>query len=106
MKKGNPAKTKETKAANRERFDAQTIKIDEQWRIVRVDEYNWQVQRNEKPWPHVNYYGTLFSAMKALPATMLHLEAKNSVAEVRRLTIGIADKIEAAANRASFAMSR
>ncbi len=53
----------------KKRRESQTIIIDEHWRIVRIDEMNWQIQCDGK---EMGYYGKrLTAAFRALPAQML-----------------------------------
>lgn len=62
-----------------EQFAAQTIPIDSDWRIVRVDRLNWEIQFKGN---FYGYYSRLINAFKALPAKMLDAEAKNSLGRI------------------------
>lgn len=88
-------KAKATRDAKAAEFAAQTIEIDADWRIVRADELNWEVQYKGK---FDGYYGNLISAMKALPLKMLNSGAKNSVADVIERQKAIEQRIETALN--------
>ena len=52
MNENAKRKALETKAANREKWDNQTIVIDETWSIVRVDELNWQIRHKDRKEPY------------------------------------------------------
>ena len=71
--------------AIRAKCESQTIVIDDNWSIVRLDERNWQIlnKRAEKDgFDNENYFGSLFEALRALPSKMLDDEAKTSLALV------------------------
>lgn len=71
----------ETRAENQAKWSRQRIEIDDQFSIVRFDELNWQIQKDGKPFPRENYYGTLHGAFRGLPAAMLQPDSKTHVAE-------------------------
>lgn len=71
--------------AIRAKCESQTITIDENWSIARIDERNWSIlnKRAEKDgFENENYFGTLLAALNALPSKMLTDEAKTSLASV------------------------
>ena len=75
-------------AAIRAKCESQTVVIDENWSIVRVDERNWQIhnKRAEKDgFENENFFGTLLAALKGLPSKMLTDEAKTSLASVMEI---------------------
>lgn len=81
MKAGKEART----AAILAKCASQTIVIDENWSIVRLDERNWSIRNKmaEKDgFDNENYFGSLFAALKALPAKMLSDEASDALAKV------------------------
>ena len=62
------AKIKATLKANAEKFRSQTIKVDENWSIVRRNELNWQIRHKEQRAPYDKwFFGTLRGALLALP---------------------------------------
>jgi hypothetical protein len=81
MNKKLGAKIKAAKDAAKARRLSQTIAVDENWRIVRADALNWEIQYKGES---KGYYGQLENALKALPAKLLHETAKNSLAEIQR----------------------
>jgi hypothetical protein len=86
-------KMQETKARKAAEYDAQTVRIDENWKIIRVDELNWEIQFKGK---FKGYYPTISSALKALPAKMLSETARNSLADVLRSQDAIVELIQRA----------
>lgn len=112
MRKPETEKMMATNAANRERYDAQTVQIDENWRIIRFDEFNWRVQRlnlalSGDQWQEYplggGYFGKLPDALKSIPSSMLNFEAVNTLASLGLSLNAISDKVDAAASRAVFA---
>lgn len=92
-----------TKKANREQFESQTIPIDDNWQIVRADEYNWEIQRLiEGKWQFQGYYGNLLHAFTALPARLLGEAAKTSLSLIHGSQKAINERIERAANLAKW----
>jgi hemolysin activation/secretion protein len=81
-----------TCAAKRNRREGQTIVIDENWRIVRADELNWEVQFNGK---FNGYSGSLKNAFNGLLKKMISDSARKDVAEVLKRIEEIEKKIEA-----------
>jgi len=70
-------KIKTTLKAKAEKFRSQTIKVDENWSIVRADELNWQIRHKDQRAPYDKwFFGTLRGALLALPDKMLGEEAK------------------------------
>lgn len=49
-KKERSKKAIETKRLKREGFQNQTIEIDDNWRILRADKLNWEVQFKRLSW--------------------------------------------------------
>jgi len=86
-------KARATKQANKERFEAQTVTIDENWRILRSDPLNWEIQYKGK---FNGYFPTLSSVLKRLPAKMLDETAKGDLSEVLRSLQAIQEVIEKA----------
>jgi hypothetical protein len=75
---------------------SQTITIDENWSIVRLDERSWQIRnkRAEKDgFDNENYFGSLFSALNGLPADILNDEGKTSLAFIVDCQKGIRARI-------------
>lgn len=81
-----------TCAARKEKREGQTIIIDENWRIVRADELNWEVQFNEK---FYGYFSSLKNAFNGLLKKMISDSARKDVAEVLKRIDEIEKKIEA-----------
>jgi hypothetical protein len=79
-------KIQAAKAAKQAVFGKQLIKVNDEWSIARIDEYNWQIRKKTLPYPKAQpwYFGTLQGAFVALPEKMLDEEAKNSMAEAQR----------------------
>jgi hypothetical protein len=78
-------KIKATLKAKAEKFRSQTIKVDENWSIVRLDELNWQIRHKDQRAPYDKwFFGTLRGALLALPDKMLGEEAKGTIDDVRR----------------------
>ena len=90
-------KAQKAKRAKAQAHAAQEIRVNDELRIVRVDEYNWQIQKQKagdwKPWPRDNFYGRLPDALLALPATMLGEDARGSLADVQRSLAGIVEEV-------------
>ena len=83
--------TKKAKAAARK---AQTIKIDENWSIVRIDDLNWQIRHTKQRLPFDRwYFGTLRGAFLALPDKMIGEEAKDAIADVSRCYTRFCDSV-------------
>ena len=72
----------------------QLIQINDEWRIVRLDPKNWQIQQfvtvekkdgsKVKEWTtENNYYGSCRQAIDALPSKMLDEVANTSLASVK-----------------------
>lgn len=89
------AKSLQTKREQAAQWAAQTVRIDNSWRIVRSDELNWEVQYKTK---FKGFYGTLPAALRSLPDKMIGEEAGNSLATVQRSQKAILDRIENALN--------
>lgn len=85
-------KMQATIKAKREAFEGQTIVIDENWRIIRADELNWEVQYQEK---FDGYFGSLKNAFNGLIKKMLSESAKKDLAQVLEVIKAIETKIEA-----------
>ena len=66
--------------ANADKFENQVITVDENWQILRADQWNWEIrQKVSEKWVFKGYYGKLNSALMALPAHMLGEQAKDSL---------------------------
>ena len=80
-----PEKIKATLKAKAKKFRSQTIKVAENWSIVRLDELNWQIRHKDQRAPYDKwFFGTLRGALLALPDKMIGEEAKNAIADVSR----------------------
>jgi hypothetical protein len=87
-------KIKATLKAKAERFKSQTIKVDENWSIVRADELNWQIRHKDQRAPYDKwFFGTLRGALLALPDKMIGEEAKCTIADVRRCYRGFCEAV-------------
>ena len=86
----NPEKRKATLEARSQEFSAQTVTVDANWRIVRADPKNWEVQFKGD---FHGYFGNLPSALCALPAKMLTAEARGDVKELVAIHKSIIDRI-------------
>jgi len=80
-----------TCAAKRNKRESQTIIIDENWRIVRADELNWEVQFNEK---FYGYFGSLKNAFNGLLKKMISDSARIDLQECLKAIKEIEEKIE------------
>lgn len=91
-------KAHETKAANSAKFAAQIVTVDDNWRIVRADEFNWEIQHRIKgDWKSSGHYGRLTVALNALDGKMLGEEAKGSLNELIAMQKAIVEVIDQAA---------
>lgn len=97
-KKERSEKAIETKRLKREGFQNQTIEIDDNWRILRADELNWEVQfkRIGTGWQFEGYYCTLLGAFSSLLDKMLGEEARSTLADIQERQKAILAKIEEA----------
>ena len=87
-------KIKATLKAKAEKFKSQTIKVDENWSIVRLDELNWQIRHKDQRAPYNKwFFGTLRGALLALPDKMLGEEAKGTIDDVRRCHRGFCEAV-------------
>lgn len=86
-------KIKATFKANSIKYGSQTISIDSNWQILRVDAKNWEIQFNSK---FQGFYGSLPSALQALPSKMLSEQASGTLADVLRTHNAILDRIHMA----------
>jgi hypothetical protein len=82
-----------TKAAKAEQFKIQTVRIDDNWRIIRADSLNWEIQYKGK---FYGYFGDIHNAFKALPSKMLKESAQGTLAEVLECQRAIVARIERA----------
>ena len=87
----NPEKRKATLEARSQEFSAQAITVDANWRIIRADPKNWEVQFKGD---FHGYFGNLPSALCALPAKMLSAEARGDVKELVATHKSIVERIE------------
>lgn len=77
----------------------QTITINDTWKIVRLDVKNWQIQhlmplesgkrKGELEWAEMGYFGTLRTAIIALPDKMLDDVANGTLTDVKNSLAGI-----------------
>jgi hypothetical protein len=87
-------KIKATLKAKAEKFKSQTITVDENWSVVRLDELNWQIRHKDQRAPYDKwFFGTLRGALLALPDKMIGEEAKNAIAEVSRCYRGFCEAV-------------
>jgi len=87
-------KIKATLKAKAEKLKSQTIKVDENWSIVRLDELNWQIRHKDQRAPYDKwFFGTLRGALLALPDKMIGEEAKNAIAEISRRYRGFCEAV-------------
>jgi hypothetical protein len=82
-----------SRAATRERLKTQTVTINQDWRILRADPLNWEIQYKTK---FQGYYGTIGGALRALPDKMLNEQAKGTLTDLLRTVDGIQGMIEKA----------
>lgn len=70
----------QTRTEQAERFAKQTIEVDKNWRIIRFDVYNWQVQHKEHgTWCEYGFYGKLGPALQAVANKILSDESTGSL---------------------------
>jgi len=93
MKEETKQKMLRAKAAKKERHRSQTIAVDKDWRILRSDELNWEVQYKGK---FQGYYPNVTSALVAIPAKMLDEQARGGLADVLRDVQAIREMIDKA----------
>ena len=87
-------KIKATLKAKAEKFKSQTIKVGENWSIVRLDELNWQIRHKDQRAPYDKwFFGTLRGAFLALPDKMLGEEAKGTIDDVGRCYRGFCEAV-------------
>jgi hypothetical protein len=87
-------KIKATLKAKAEKFKSPTIKVDENWSIVRLDELNWQIRYKDQRAPYDKwFFGTLRAAILSLPDKMLGEEAKGTIDDVRRRYRGFCEAV-------------
>lgn len=82
-----------TKAANKAKLKSQTVTIDQDWKIRRVDPLNWEIQYKGEG---KGYFPTVSGAIKALPSKMLNEQAKGDLADVLRSVDSIREMIDKA----------
>ena len=87
------ARIRAAKAAKSAGFASQVVTINDDWKIVRADENNWEVRHKGK---FNGYFGTLTAAFKAIPAKMLDEQAKGSLNQVLEGQKAIVATIETA----------
>ena len=85
-------KMQATIKARKEKFENQTIVIDGDWKIVRADSLNWEIQFQSK---FKGYFGNLFCAFQALPKKMIAESVVNDLNDVFNVLKSIGEKIEA-----------
>jgi hypothetical protein len=94
LKPTKSEKIKATLKAKAEKFKSQTIKVDENWSIVRLDELNWQIRHKDQRAPYDKwFFGTLRGALLALPDKMIGEEAKNAITDVSRCYRGFCEAV-------------
>lgn len=60
-------------------YAQQVIVVNEDWRIVRADAYNWEVRYKGQ---FKGYYGRLMAAFQALPAKMLDATVRGTLEQI------------------------
>ena len=83
----------ETKRQKKQAHSEQKVTIDENWTIQRVDPLNWEIRYKDK---FSGFYGTIASALDALPAKMLSEEAKGTLKDLQTQQKAISERIEEA----------
>lgn len=83
----------ETKRQKALGFADQKVVVDENWQVQRADELNWEVRYKGK---FRGFYGTIASALDALPDKMLSEEAKGTLKDVKSMQEAIHERIEEA----------
>ena len=86
----NPEKRKATLQKRKAQFDAQTIKIDDDWMVKRFDELNWVIEYKGQ---FRGYYSFIVDAFRSLPRKMLNHEAKNSLQDIHEHQLTIEERI-------------
>ena len=94
------AKIKATKAAKKTRLSAQTIAVDKDWRIERVDDCNWRILYKDE---FRGYFYRLVDALDALPHRMLSEQAKTSLGHIHGCLKAIQESIQTAVTCARIA---
>lgn len=90
--KARSEKRLQTEAAQKRLWASQTITVDEDWRIIRLDQLNWQIQQFTKTeahpdgeWQERGFYGKLPEALQALSGKMLGERAQSSLQDTLEL---------------------
>jgi len=86
-------KSAQARKARRAQYDAQTIVIDPNWRILRTDCYNWEIQYKGR---FYGFYGRLLNAFQALPAKMLDEEVRGPLEAIKAQQEAINSRIATA----------
>jgi len=74
-------KSQATQEAKRADYARQTLRIDGEWVIKRMDQYNWEIRHKGK---FYGYYGSLLRAFEALDGKILDIEAVGTLAEIKQ----------------------
>jgi hypothetical protein len=74
----------------------QTIEVDENWKVVRSDELNWEIQYKGR---FYGYYSNIPQCFNALASKMLDEVAKGKLNEVVNAQNAICEKISKALER-------
>lgn len=94
--KARQVKKDQTDAANRIKWDAQTIPICKGWKIIRFDEYNWGIPTSkergggDKMW----YFGKLIHAVETAAGKIINHEAKKSLQDILDQQRSIMERID------------
>lgn len=92
-------KARQARAESKKYRASQAIPISDKWRIVRKDEYNWEIQhKKEGKWTFFGYYGNLVDAFKDLARKMLNKVATGDISDVLAQQREINRTIEQALN--------
>lgn len=86
-------KAKESREAQTKFFASQIIKLNDNWKIIRDDEWNWAIIRkgHEKyPW----FYGKLSDALLSLPHKILDEKQIKDIKDVNRALDEIKQSID------------
>jgi hypothetical protein len=86
-------KMEATRRANLDKWASQTIKIDNDWQILRDDELNWRIEYQGR---FYGFYSNIPQCFKALTAKMLTEEARLDAKTVIDAQKAICEKIDKA----------
>lgn len=93
MTRTDSLKAHQARAVRKSALKTQVVTVDPHWRIVRFDEFNWQIQYKGE---FKGYYSHLLDALKALPTKMLDTQAQGTLEQVLELNRTLQARIETA----------